>query len=193
MKQICLVGPIDKRPLAYPLLKAIDLIGKCLVITDDANFRRFADNYEREFNKGNSDFVVVNDITKYIAEELGYKLNNYDFVLFITTNTLMDNNDITVYCHGSNKCLLTEDVLDELQDIEDYKEVLISQGKVNDKKIIKIDVNKATMGYVWACEENKEFVPCKVSELAKVGSSLFANLVGLKTEEYIKILMRKEG
>lgn len=49
MRQIQLVGPIDKRVIAYPLFKICDNLGKVLVITDDTNFRRFSDDYSNEF------------------------------------------------------------------------------------------------------------------------------------------------
>ena len=42
MRQIQLIGPVDKRAVAYPLFKICDVLGKTLVVTDDANFRRFA-------------------------------------------------------------------------------------------------------------------------------------------------------
>ena len=70
MRQIELVGPVDKRVIAYPLFKICDVLGKVLVITDDANFRRFSENYsDNEFTVGRSDFVITPDISKAIIEE----------------------------------------------------------------------------------------------------------------------------
>ena len=82
MKQIQLVGPVDKRAIAYPLFKMCDTMGKTLVVTDDANFRRFSDDYSNEFTLGRSDFVITNDISQAIIGDLGVKLNTYDYVIF---------------------------------------------------------------------------------------------------------------
>lgn len=192
MKQICLIGPIDKRAVAYPLIKVADIVGKLLVITDDANFRRFADNYEKEFNRANSDFLIVNDIDEEIVNGKRYKTANYDFVVYITTNTLIQGSDKVVYCHGMSKTVLPEETLRVLEDIE-HLDVLISQGKVTDKDVISVGVDKTTMGYVWACEEAKSFVPLKDTTLGKVSSYLFSDYIGVSKEEFGKLLMREEG
>ena len=102
MKQIQLVGPVDKRAIAYPLFKMCDTMGKTLVVTDDANFRRFSDDYSNEFTLGRSDFVITNDISQAIIGDLGVKLNTYDYVIFINTNDLIDNNDCLVYYNNAD-------------------------------------------------------------------------------------------
>lgn len=192
MKQICLIGPVDKRVVAYPLLKVIDIAGKVLVVTDDANFRRFSDDYSLQFTFGRSDYIILNEITPFAIEEAGFKVLNYDYVLYVTTNTLIENNDILVYCHGDNKSICTSDILDILADRDDYKEVLLSQVKNNVKSIPKIDISKETMGYVWSCEEYKEFLPCKNVELVKTSVELFSEKLGISKEEYQKIIVRQE-
>lgn len=191
MRQLCLVGPIDKRIVAYPLIKVADLVGKLLVVTDDANMRRFADNYEKEFNRANSDFVIVNDISQDNIEK-NYRVNNYDFVIYMTTSDLIKGSDKVVYCHGMSKTVLPEETLTNLEDIE-HSKVLISQGKSTEKDVISVRVDKLTMGYVWACEEAKSFVPLKDSGLAKIVAHLFADYIGVGKDEFCKLLMREEG
>ena len=114
MRQIQLVGPIDKRCIAYPLFKICDNLGKVLVITDDTNFRRFSDDYSNEFTVGRSDFYVMNMVNKESVESLGLRLSSYDYVLIITTNQIIEGNDNLVYCHGQNELICSEDVLDDI-------------------------------------------------------------------------------
>ena len=190
MKKINLIGPVDKRLLAYPLLKAIDLVGKCLIITDDANFRRFADDYSLKFNVGNSDYVIVNDMDNFNADNLEQPMSAYDYVLFITTNTLIDS-DITVYCHGLEKSFVTDDIKSQLQEME-HTDIYITPSKLKLKNIIQIPVGK-NMEYVWACEENKQYLPSKNESVNKIISSVFAETLGYSKDEVVKLLGRKDG
>lgn len=189
MKQIQLIGPVDKRLIAYPLFKLCDVVGKTLVVTDDANFRRFADNYENEFTLGRSDFIISNDIKQTILSDLGVKLNGYDFIIYITTNVLIENNDCLVYCHGNSNMICTEDVLDCLEDIE-HIDVTISLQKLI-KNCIFISPDSKVFSYIWECEENKRFIPCKNLELVKLCSHLFSETLGLSNEQISKTIVKE--
>ncbi len=192
MKKICIVGPIDKRVVVYPLIKVADLVGKLLVVTDDANFRRFGDDFEKEFNRGNSDFLILNDIDDdEILENKGFRVANYDFIIYITTKSLIKDCDKYVYCHGMSKTVLPEKTLFELDKVE-HTEVYITQSVLKEKGIIKVGVDKVTMGYVWGCEESRSFVPLKDSNMAKISSFLFADYIGVSQDEYKKLLLREE-
>lgn len=191
MKSINLIGPVDKRLVAYPLLKALDLVGKCLVITDDANFRRFADDYSLNFNYGNSDFIIIHEIEKFDeSKDLDQPISVYDYVLYITTNTIVES-DLIVYCHGLNKSFLTDEVYSKLQEME-HKEIYITPSKIKLNDIIQIRVGK-NMDYVWACEENREFISCTDSTLTKVISSVFAEGLGMSKDELVQYMARKEA
>lgn len=197
MKQIQLVGPVDKRAIAYPLFKMCDTMGKTLVVTDDANFRRFSDDYSNEFTLGRSDFVITNDISQAIIGDLGVKLNTYDYVIFINTNDLIDNNDCLVYCHGSSNLVCGDDTLDYLEAFEHF-DVTISTNKPSkkgdkekDKNLIFLTVDGKSLGYVWDCEEQKMFVPCKNAELTKLSCHLFNSVFGLSTEDFGKTIVRE--
>ena len=195
MKQIQLVGPVDKRTIAYPLFKMCDILGKTLVITDDANFRRFSDDYSNEFTLGRSDFIITNDISQAIISDLGVKLNTYDYVIFINTNDLIDNNDSLVYCHGSSNLVCGEDTLDYLEAVE-HSDVTISTSKPakkgeKDKSAIFLTIDGKSLSYVWECEEQKMFVPCKNTELTKLSFHLFGNIFGLSSEDFGKTIVRE--
>ena len=196
MRQIQLLGPVDKRAIAYPLFKVCDLVGKTLVVTDDANFRRFGENFEREFTLGRSDFVIVNDVSKAILEDLGVRLGTYDYVIFITTNELIDSNDCLVYCHGSEELVCDETNLDYLEAIE-HLDVTISTKKPKKEKGEKstgayLAVDTKSFAYIWECEESKMFVSCKHPELTKLSAYLFASVIGISPDEYAKTIVREE-
>lgn len=191
MRQIQLIGPVDKRVIAYPLFKICDTLGKVLVVTDDANFRRFSEGYVNEFTVGRSDFYVCNDISKSIMEDLGLRLSSYDYVIFITTNILLQGNDCTIYCHGQSQLICTEDVIDDIDTI-DHVEITISTSKPKEKSEKFCPVTASGLSYVWTCEENKYFLPCKSQELSKMSAFLFSQVLGYSSkEEYAQTLAKE--
>ena len=69
MRKICLLGGVDKRAIAYPLIKVLMFMGKTLVVADDGVYRRFSDDYALRFNYQNSDFIISPLIDEGILEE----------------------------------------------------------------------------------------------------------------------------
>ena len=194
MRQIQLIGPVDKRPIAYPLFKLCDTMGKTLVVTDDANFRRFADNYETEFTLGRSDFYILHNASREAMEEKGVKLTSYDYVIFITTNTLVNENDCVVYCHGNSQMVCSEDVLDIMETVEHTNITITTQKPKKEKGVeseIFLSADSKTFAYIWECEESKFFVGCKHPDLAKLCTHLFAGVLGVSGEEIPKILVKE--
>ena len=120
------------------------------------------------------------------------KLSNYDYVIFITTNNLIDGNDCTVYCHGLNQSICTEKTLDFLETVE-HSDVIISSNKPKDvgKDNIFLSIEGKGMKYIWDCEENKMFLPCVHADLSKLSAYLFTNTLGVSSkEEFLKMLQK---
>lgn len=188
MKKICLIGPVDKRVLAYPLLKVLDLTGKTLVITDDSNIRRLADDYSKEFTIGRVDVKVVTDISNIVTID---NSSDYDYILYMSTNELVPNCDSVVYCHSLNKAIGSPDVLSALEGVE-HKSVAITPSVIKDKNTLKISVDKGSIGYVWYCEETKLFCECKDAKLSKAVAFLFSDVLGVGQDAIVKTLGRRE-
>ena len=191
MRQIELIGPVDKRAVAYPLFKICDVLGKTLVITDDANFRRFGEKFETEFTLGRSDFIISRDISQSIIEEFGLKMANYDYVIFISTDNLISGNDLTVYCHGVNQMVCDDVTLDIMETVE-HLDVTISSKKPKEKNETFISIEGKGMKYIWDCEENRHFIPCNHPDIARISAFLFTNVLGLSSkDEYMKMLQKE--
>ena len=195
MKKICLIGPVDKRVLAYPLLKILDLTGKTLVVTDDSNFRKFSDNYSMSYSIGRADVRIVNNINSDDFDikslDLSVKLDEYDYILYITTNELISGCDSVVYCHSLNKAMCTEDVLSVLEGVE-HKDVTITTGVIKEKGILSITLDKNSLKYIWCCEETKLLCECKDANICKSVAYLFSEVLGVSKDSLIKTLGRKE-
>jgi hypothetical protein len=157
MKKICLIGPVDKRAIAYPLLKCLMFLGKTLIITDDSVYRRFSETYETRFGFAQSEFIVAPVIDKDVIDHVESVSSTFDYVLYITTNELPVGMDKILYCHGIEKGIATSDVLSVLENI-DHTEVYVTFSRVADNTALKIEPSKSIMAYVFECEDRKDFV-----------------------------------
>lgn len=183
MKKVCLLGVVDKRSIAYPLIKLLSLSGKLLVVTDDISFMRFSDTGGSEFTIGNTDFVVVRGVDEYSGDT-----SVYDYGLFITLNKVLPDYNKVVYCHGLNKSMLPVDSLAPL-DVVGYEDLLITPNKT---KLFKMDITKEVMMYVWLCEELQEFnLVYRNSMLVRVMHKFFGDFLGVKIDVVAKLLERK--
>lgn len=188
MQSICLIGGVDKRIISYPLIKCLGLMGKTLVVTDDSIYRRFGDNYELEFEKGQVDFKVLPKVPVTVSG-LGVTLDAYEYVLYITTNELIKS-DKVVYCHGLEKAMATREVQLKLEDIE-HVDITLTMSKV-EKGILAIGYSKEAMEYICNCEEHKEFVPCNGASFTTLMCTLFDDVFKMSKDNMRKLLARRD-
>lgn len=191
MKRICLIGPVDKRIISYPLLKCLMLLGKTLVVTDDGVYRRFHERYESDFDFGHSRFIVTPKIDQCVLEKVRELENQYDYILYITTNELPEACDRVVYVRGLEKSICSQDTLDALENIE-HAEVLITFDKNANTEAVKITPTMSSLAYVMACEENKEFVDIKDARYASIMFKLFEKELDISEKAIRSIMKRKE-
>ena len=190
MKRFCLIGPVDKRFIAYPLLKVLMHLGKTLVVTDDGVYRRFDEGYGKRFSVGHSDFIVEPVIDSNVLEEVKGISSGYETVLYITTNELPESCDKIVYCRGVDKGLITPDVLEVLENKE-YVQVYITLAKLKDSGVLKIAPGKGLLEYVMACEDRKMFLPTRDTYYVTMISTLFEDKLGVP-KSTIKGLLQRE-
>lgn len=190
MKTICLIGPVDKRAIAYPLIKCLTELGRALIITDDSVYRRFSDNYDTEFSYSNSEFRVVTIVDEEVIKEVEQVKTNFEYVLYITTSELPDGCDKVIYAHGVGKSFLGEDLVSSIENKE-CREVIITMTPVKDKTIPKITPDKTVMSYIYACEEHKEFLPSKDSGFITMVTTLFEEELEVPKNTIRGLLLRK--
>lgn len=199
MKKICAFGPVDKRVLVYPLIKLLDLLGKTLVVTDDANFRKFGDSFELEFTHSRIDMFIMPVVTEEAMLEKGIVESNYDNALYITTTEIVSECDSYIYCHGLNKSMCSEEIVDGIDEIP-CTEVIITPFKIPQSKepstqktpTLKLDVGKETLNYVFYCEENKAFMPAKSIAVQNTLAKACEASLGLTAENIGKMMAREE-
>ena len=188
MKQICLIGPVDKRPIAYPLIKCLMYLGRVLVVADESVYRRFSEDLETDYTHNNSEFHI-SATPNY--KELKERGEAFDYVVYITTNELPEGNDKVIYCRGINKNICTTPVLKVLDDIE-HIEVYLTFSKPTEEKALKVEPSKGVMTYINECEEQMEFVATKDAAYANMLQKFFEKELELPLKAIKGLLGRKE-
>lgn len=199
MQQFLLIGPVDKRPITYPLLKVLSYLGKTLVVADDGNYRRFADNYESEFELGNIDFSITPVVTEEVFKQVNETHEIYDYVVYITNNELPQSEDYLnniakiIHCRGVDKGFISKANAQVLEDLPSEKTLTayVTYSNVEDKRLLKVTPNKGTLSYVSECEDKKEFVDIKDSMYATLIYTFFEKELHLPKETIAKLLKRK--
>jgi hypothetical protein len=125
--------------------------------------------------------------------------NNYDYALYVTTSELVSECDSYIYCHGLNKSMCSEEIVDGIDEIP-CTEVIITPFKIPQSKepstqktpVMKLDVAKETLNYVFRCEENKAFMPIKTSVVYSTLAKSCEASLGLTAENIAKMMAREE-
>lgn len=191
MKRICLIGPVDKRAIAYPLIRCGMFLGKVLVVTDDGVYRRFSEDYSSKFSVGNSDFMVVPVIDDKVMKTVESVESLYEFVVYITTNELPQECDKIVYCRGVDKGILTQETMKVLEKKE-FTEAFVTFSRVAEPTSLKIEPSKGVMSYIFECEDKKEFVPTTDSSHTSMLEKFFEKELGVPKNTIRGLMQRKE-
>lgn len=184
-----LVGAVDKRGIAYPLLKVLMLTGRTLVITDDAMYRRFDDEYRVDFGFENSHFLIQPVITQELVNRLMPIIANFDNVVYITTTEIIKA-DKTIYLRGINRAILGNEPLRQLEEV-DHIEVFVTYSRLEDTRALKLEPSKAQLKYFSDCEDNREFLDTKDVTFVALLEALFEKELDMPRKTIKKIMLRK--
>ena len=190
---LTIFGATDKRVVTYPLLKVLMHLGRVLIVTDDALYRRFDGEYGTNFEFENSEFIVVPKVDDSVIEMVKQKQGVFEYVVYITTNEVPQS-DKVVCVRGINKGLPSLSVQEQLEKIENsqYIEALFTFEKVEDKKALKITPSIKHYEYVTLCEDRKEFLESKDVAFSSLITTFFSEQLGLDKTK-IKTVLGKEG
>lgn len=182
MKKFCFIGPADKRLVIYPLLRCLSFMGKTLVITDNPMFKRFSDDYNTDFELGTIEFKIIPKLDEQYSSEIKIH-SSVDYVIYDLLNELPKGDiDKIFYCHGINKCICREDVIQCLKGKE-CVDVYITMSKVKDMNSFHLKYTKDYMSYVCECEENREFVSYKNTSYSIMIDKFFQKEIQVSLKE----------
>lgn len=186
MKVITVLGAVDKRVITYPLIKALGLDGKVLVISDDNVFRRFDSELSTEFTYDTVEFLITQDILG--VDEA--RLTGYETILIISTSEIHPKTTKLVYVHMETNHLYQEKVLEELEGKDFVNVMYVTGKKVTEEADIKFTPNKGLYDYVNQCESAMEFLPVKEGNMGLTLKKMFDDHLEVDSKTLSSILKR---
>ena len=201
--KVSIIGNIDKRVIAYPLMRALAINGKTAVFTDDGSFKRL---YVNDGNSG-----VIDNVEVYVTPEVNIDSDkDIDKTseeimneLFVSDSFVYPDSDATIIVRGIDRSMsILRDVEEEEEEdiefedddkLEEEKqtkfEVVVStsnEHKIKGVKVLGPDILK----YLWDTEEYKTLLKVKDKTLVKILEPIVSNLMGVSTDDVAKLLSR---
>lgn len=126
---IAIKSEIDSRVMLYPLMHALDLYGKILVVTENKYVRRLID--DQEFSTYRNTTIIIDETgaTDTAFETYGVDKSEYDFI--ILDNMGVTEYDRCIWLFGSKQ---SEHFMEDKEYLEKYEDVnnitFVQFGKV---------------------------------------------------------------
>lgn len=135
---IGVLGSCDKRPYIYPLLKLLNESGDVLFVTDNNQCMRLIEGTDLGTYQ-NITVVVTSASPDQVWEDIGYRPEDFDHVVFDLKYYLVDEADEYVYLYTIEK---QEDEEEVLELVPGYHEFKLTYGKLTkEEKKLKGVIN----------------------------------------------------
>ena len=193
MKRICLVGPIDKRILIYPLIKTLMYSHNALIITDDGSYRRILPNYDSNGTIEHVGVITIPDEQlideKYILEKIEFSEEDLDYIIYVTTNRIIDNCDQVIYFKGSKSSFCTDELDEKLTEME-VEQVIIDLEVPNLKSNKQIRLGMDEFHYLYTVEQSKQFLNIKNKKLLGKLAVIISFILDITQNNVISLMNR---
>lgn len=188
MAVISFVGKVDKRILAFPLIRALSIEGKTVVYTDDSNFKNlFAST---------SNIGVVEDITIIYEsnikniEETNYISELGKHIIYVYTDAQYENSDVVFNCNSYDRSFQPDRF--ELEEEKPENQIDLIFSSIPLRKVPNVLVMKPSFyQYLLEIEEKKEFLILKDKEINTFLANKISGKVDMSKEQFMKLLSRK--
>ena len=198
MRILSIVGNVDKRIIALPLVRAFRLVGKTVLITDNTEYIRLLDSGE---SFGDSYGIGIYRKEKldgseidYVDAEISEEIKN---IVYVSNTYIHPKSDHVVVVSGIDKSFFG-DAVQKAINSEEYKdkltEVMLAVDK-NKKGLKTIDDGRIILSpsdfeWLWKCEEVKELMPYTGKSLSKILGQIGAKALGIEEGTAEKLLSR---
>lgn len=131
---LSIIGETEKRPIMYTILKVCQYLGDVLLITNDRHYARLIEEVEEDVEvvagHFQNIFIVVTDLTPDEASQsVGYNVDDYEYIIY--DNKVDPESDITLYVEGCEMSAWESEILEYLEEGEDYQTIGFGFGKKN--------------------------------------------------------------
>lgn len=187
MAVISIFGKVDKRILAFPLIRAFSMTGHTIVITDDGNFKNL---YHANGTTGQIDGVKILVLNE-LPLELSAITEDYQNVIYVLSDITEIQADSTLLCHGDDQSLIGRGIKStEKKKDNNFVDVFLRMTPLK-AKANQIILKPLYYRYLVETEEKKEFLILKDKKICQLLSKICSTAVGMKESQFYLLLLRK--
>lgn len=187
MAVVSIFGKVDKRILAFPLIRAFSMTGHTIVITDDGNFKNL---FHTSGTTGQIDGVRVLVINELPSELTGIT-EGYQNVIYVLSDRAEIQADCTLLCHGNDQSLKGRGIRSiEKKKEDNFVDVFLRLTPLK-AKANQIILKPYYYRYLVETEEKKELLILKDKKICQLLTKTCSTAVGMKETQFYLLLFRK--
>ena len=153
MKILTLAGKVDTRAVAYPLARALSLMGLTAVVTDDGAYRRLYKGQELKGNVSGVDISVGLKMDADLRNSLNKSGLAYDYMLVVSSNYIPEDTDAVLLCHGVDDSMMQ--VIEEEKPVVEEEETPKKKTKKGKGDEDTVEEQSEEFGLSLAKDEDK--------------------------------------
>lgn len=108
MRVLTIVGKVDSRILAYTLSRALSLIGRTALISDDGAYKRLYHGNKLKGVVSGVDVGVGYKVDEKLRKGIGSMGADYDYMVVVSTDYIPEYTTGVVLCKGVDRSILAE-------------------------------------------------------------------------------------
>lgn len=196
MKKILITGKADKRIVSYPFLNLCNYAGKTCLVTDDVNYKRLYEGYEKTGEIDNISISIISPVDRQDSLEdlfLQKDEEGYDILVLVLDSYMNKDVDYTFLVANQLKTFLGAEIEEVIEELTNVTAIVTS--------LMKQPIPKGTISYNWApedlaylysVEENRKLFSPKNKKLVQCLKPGICNALGI-TEATYETLSGKGG
>lgn len=196
MNIVSVVGNVDKRIVALPLARALAIVGKTAVITNETEYRRLSVENKDIIKCGQIEIMITQELQENSIERIEKEtFETYSNIVYISNTYIHPESKAICLCRGIEKSFLPNELSEQIKkETEQYpekvKELVISANSTKDKNDTRYVVGLNEFKWICNVEETKDLVPFNSKVLNSFIASVGAMTAGLQEKNFEEILTR---
>lgn len=194
MAVVSIVGRVDKRIVALPLIRACSIDGRTIVYTDDSNLKNICLGRHDFVNKEN--LVIRYDLSPEGLNQEAMEDGFIKYIFYVYSDYKLLDADVVIQCNNYSRNVLSEigrvreDTEYGVEKEENVKELFFSMNPV--KKAPNVIVLRPEYyNYLFETEEKKELLILKDKAINRLLANIMNEKIDMSKEHFLKLLSRK--
>lgn len=194
MAIVSLVGRVDKRIVALPLIRACSIDGRTIVFTDDSNLKNVSLGKQDFVSKENLE--VCHNLDPEGIKQQVMENNFIKHIFYVYSDYTLLEADVVIQCNNYTSNTQSElgRVCEELEygveRQENVKEVFFSMNPVKKEPNV-IVLKPEYYNYLNETEVKKELLILKDKTVNRLLANIMNNKIDMSKEQFLKLLSRK--